>query len=120
MTWMAGSSPAMTTFHWVYEHAKVERRRFHSRRGRSRRQLPISPQDRMTSAFGSRRLNLPRSYEGPMREPLTKFPKRPTGPEQTRKTIAECKAMLANPRLSPEMRHGLKERVAQLEAELRA
>jgi hypothetical protein len=55
-----------------------------------------------------------------MREPLTKFPKRPTGPEQTRKTIAECKAMLANPRLSPEMRHGLKERVAQLEAELRA
>ena len=55
-----------------------------------------------------------------MREPLTKFPKRPTGPEQTRKTIAECKAMLANPRLSPEMRHGLKERMAQLEAELRA
>jgi hypothetical protein len=55
-----------------------------------------------------------------MREPLTKFPKRPTGPDQTRRTLAECKAMLANPRLSPEMRHGLKERVIQLEAELRA
>ena len=55
-----------------------------------------------------------------MREPLTKFPKRPTGPDQTRRTLAECKAMLANPRLSPEMRHGLKERVMQLEAELRA
>jgi len=55
-----------------------------------------------------------------MREPLTKFPKRQTGPDQTRRTIAECKAMLANPRLSPEMRLGLKERVVQLEAELRA
>jgi hypothetical protein len=55
-----------------------------------------------------------------MREPLTKFPKRPTGPDQARKTLAECRAMLANPRLSPEMRLGLKERVAQLEAELRA
>jgi len=55
-----------------------------------------------------------------MREPLTRFPKRPTGPDQARKTIAECRAMLANPRLSPEMRHGLRERVAQLEAELRA
>jgi hypothetical protein len=55
-----------------------------------------------------------------MREPLTKFPKRPTGPEQTRRTLAECRAMLANPRLSPEMRTGLKQRVQQLEAELRA
>ncbi|MBV8652043.1 MAG: hypothetical protein JO255_11295 [Alphaproteobacteria bacterium] len=55
-----------------------------------------------------------------MREPLTKFPKRATGPEQTRRTIAECKSMLANPRLSPEMREGLKARVVQLEEELRA
>ena len=29
-----------------------------------------------------------------MREPLYKFPKRPTGPDQTRRTIAECRAML--------------------------
>jgi hypothetical protein len=55
-----------------------------------------------------------------MREPLTKFPKRATGPDQTRRTIAECKSMLANPRLSPEMREGLKARVIQLEEELRA
>jgi hypothetical protein len=55
-----------------------------------------------------------------MREPLSKFPKRPTGPEYIRRTLAECQAMLANPRLSPEMRHGLEERVIQLRAELKA
>ncbi len=55
-----------------------------------------------------------------MREPLQKFPKRPTGPEQTRRTLTECLAMLANPRLSPEMRHALEQRVTQLRAELEA
>jgi hypothetical protein len=55
-----------------------------------------------------------------MREPLYKFPKRPTGPDQTRRTIAECRAMLANPRLSPELRHSLEIKVAELQAELRA
>ena len=55
-----------------------------------------------------------------MREPLYKFPKRPTGPDQTRRTIAECRAMLANPRLSPELRHSLEIKVGELQAELRA
>ena len=55
-----------------------------------------------------------------MREPLYKFPKRPTGPDQMRRTIAECRAMLANPRLSPELRHSLELKVAELQAELRA
>ncbi|HVJ53521.1 MAG TPA: hypothetical protein VM689_13720 [Aliidongia sp.] len=55
-----------------------------------------------------------------MREPLSKFPKRPTGPEYTRRTIAECRALLANARLSPEMRQGLETRVAQLQEELQA
>jgi hypothetical protein len=55
-----------------------------------------------------------------MREPLYKFPKRPTGPDHTRRTIAECRAMLANPRLSPELRHSLELKVAELQAELRA
>ena len=55
-----------------------------------------------------------------MREPLNKFSKRPTGPDQTRRTIAECRAMLANPRLSPELRHGLEQKVAELQAELKA
>jgi len=55
-----------------------------------------------------------------MREPLYKFPKRATGPDQTRRTIAECRAMLANPRLSPELRHSLELKVAELQAELRA
>jgi hypothetical protein len=55
-----------------------------------------------------------------MREPLSKFPKRPTGPEYTRRTIAECKALLANTRLSPEMRQGLEVRVTQLQEELQA
>ena len=55
-----------------------------------------------------------------MREPLYKFPKRATGPDQTRRTIAECRAMLANPRLSPELRHSLEIKVAELQAELRA
>lgn len=55
-----------------------------------------------------------------MREPLYKFPKRPTGPDHTRRTIAECRAMLANPRLSPELRQGLEIKVAELQAELRA
>jgi hypothetical protein len=55
-----------------------------------------------------------------MREPLSKFPKRPTGPEYTRRTIAECRALLANARLSPEMRQGLEARVAQLQDELQA
>jgi hypothetical protein len=53
-----------------------------------------------------------------MREPLNKFPKRPTGPDQTRRVLAECQAMLARPRLSPEMRQGLEQRVAQLRSEL--
>jgi|GEM_PF-4318273 hypothetical protein len=55
-----------------------------------------------------------------MREPLSKFPKRPTGPDVIKRTIAECRAMLANPRLSPEMRTGLELRVAQLQTELQA
>jgi uncharacterized coiled-coil DUF342 family protein len=55
-----------------------------------------------------------------MREPLSKFPKRPTGPEYTRRTIAECRALLANARLSPEMRQGLEVRVTQLQEELQA
>ncbi|MBV9523970.1 MAG: hypothetical protein JO010_14310 [Alphaproteobacteria bacterium] len=55
-----------------------------------------------------------------MREPITKFPKRPTGPDQARRTLAECRAMLANPRLSPEMRLGLEQKVAQLKEELQA
>jgi hypothetical protein len=55
-----------------------------------------------------------------MREPLYKFPKRPTGPDHTRRTIAECRAMLANPRLSPELRQSLEVKVAELQAELRA
>ena len=55
-----------------------------------------------------------------MREPLSKFPKRPTGPEYTRRTIAECRALLANARLSPEMRQGLEARVTQLQEELQA
>jgi hypothetical protein len=55
-----------------------------------------------------------------MREPIVKFPKRATGPLQTRNTLAECRALLANPSLSPEMRTGLKTRIAQLEEEIRA
>jgi hypothetical protein len=55
-----------------------------------------------------------------MREPLSKFPKRPTGPDFLKRTIAECKAMLANTRLSPEMRAGLESRVSQLQQELQA
>jgi hypothetical protein len=55
-----------------------------------------------------------------MREPLSKFPKRPTGPDVIKRTIAECRAMLANTRLSPEMRTGLEQRVAQLQLELQA
>jgi hypothetical protein len=55
-----------------------------------------------------------------VREPLNKFPKRPVGPEHTRKVLAECQAMLAKPRLSPEMRQGLEQRVAQLKTELEA
>jgi hypothetical protein len=53
-----------------------------------------------------------------VREPLNKFPKRPVGPEHTRKVLAECQAMLAKPRLSPEMRQGLEQRIAQLKSEL--
>lgn len=55
-----------------------------------------------------------------MREPLSKFPKRATGPDVIKRTIAECRAMLANTRLSPEMRTGLEQRVAQLQQELQA
>ncbi len=55
-----------------------------------------------------------------MREPLTRFPKRPTGPAELRRTLAECQAMLANPRLSPEMRQALVDRVGQLRADLEA
>jgi uncharacterized coiled-coil DUF342 family protein len=55
-----------------------------------------------------------------MREPLSKFPKRPNGPDVMKRTIAECRAMLANARLSPEMRTGLEQRIAQLQAELQA
>jgi hypothetical protein len=55
-----------------------------------------------------------------MREPISRFPKRPTGPEQARRTLAECQAMLANPRLSPEMRQGLLEKVSALKEELHA
>ena len=55
-----------------------------------------------------------------MREPLNRFPKRPSGPEQTRRTLDECQRMLANPRLSEEMRRGLEQRIAQLRAEIDA
>jgi hypothetical protein len=55
-----------------------------------------------------------------LREPLNKFPKRPVGPEHTRKVLAECQAMLQKPRLSPEMRQGLEQRIAQLKSELEA
>jgi uncharacterized coiled-coil DUF342 family protein len=55
-----------------------------------------------------------------MREPLSKFPKRPNGPDVMKRTIAECRAMLANARLSPEMRAGLEQRIAQLQTELQA
>jgi hypothetical protein len=53
-----------------------------------------------------------------MRDPITKFPQRPTGIEHTRRTLAEIRAILKNPRLSPEMRHGLEQRIALLRTEI--
>jgi hypothetical protein len=55
-----------------------------------------------------------------MRDPITKFPQRPTGREHTRRTLVEIQAMLKNPRLSPEMRNGLEQRVAALRVEIAA
>jgi hypothetical protein len=40
------------------------------------------------------------------------------GPEQARRTLEECQRLLANPRLSEEMRQGLEQRVEQLRAEI--
>lgn len=54
-----------------------------------------------------------------MREPAIKFGKTPSSPERTRRTLAECRELLAKTSLSPELREGLKLRVAQLEEELR-
>jgi hypothetical protein len=53
-----------------------------------------------------------------MRQPLDKFPKRPSGPDDLRRQLAECEAMLAKPRLSPEMRLALKEKTSQLREQL--
>jgi hypothetical protein len=55
-----------------------------------------------------------------MREPLTKFPTRPTGRHATLQTLAECRALLAKPRLSPEMREALQKKISDLTAELRS
>src|SRR5665647_1255345 len=53
-----------------------------------------------------------------MREPLTKFPTRPTGRNATLQTLAECRALLAKPRLSPEMREALEKKIGDLTADL--
>ena len=50
---------------------------------------------------------------------MTKFPKRPTGVEHARRTLAEIQNILKKPRLSPEMRSGLEQRVAALKEEIR-
>jgi hypothetical protein len=55
-----------------------------------------------------------------MREPLTKFPTRPTGRNATLQTLAECRALLAKPRLSQEMREALEKKIGDLTAELRS
>jgi len=55
-----------------------------------------------------------------MRDPITKFPQRRTGLDQTRRTLAELQTMLENPRLSPEMRTGLEQQVTVLRTEIAA
>ncbi len=55
-----------------------------------------------------------------MREPVIKFGKQPVSQDRTRRTLDECRALLAKPSLSPELRTGLKQRVTQLEEELRS
>lgn len=55
-----------------------------------------------------------------MREPFDKFPKRAAAPDDLRRQLAECEAMLAKPRLSPEMRLALREKTSQLREELAA
>jgi hypothetical protein len=55
-----------------------------------------------------------------MRDPITKFPQRPTGLDHTRRTLAEIQTVLKNPRLSPEMRNSLEQRVTALRIEIAA
>jgi hypothetical protein len=53
-----------------------------------------------------------------MRDPITKFPQRHTGLVHARRTLAEIQAILKKPRLSPEMRIGLEQRVVALQNEI--
>jgi uncharacterized small protein (DUF1192 family) len=53
-----------------------------------------------------------------MRDPITKFPQRPTGVAQSRRTLVEIQTVLKNPRLSPEMRTSLEQRVTALRSEI--
>ena len=53
-----------------------------------------------------------------MRDPIRKFPTRPTGLDRTRRTLAEIQTVLKNPRLSPEMRNGLEQQVTSLRTEI--
>ena len=53
-----------------------------------------------------------------MRDPITKFPQRPTGLEHSRRTLVEIQTVLKNPRLSPEMRSSLEQRVTALRIEI--
>ena len=53
-----------------------------------------------------------------MRNPIRKFPQRPTGLDLTRRTLAEIQTVLENPRLSPEMRNSLEQRVTALRIEI--
>jgi uncharacterized small protein (DUF1192 family) len=53
-----------------------------------------------------------------MRDPITKFPQRPTGVAHSRRTLVEIQTVLKNPRLSPEMRTSLEQRVAALRTEI--
>lgn len=53
-----------------------------------------------------------------MREPMKKFPQRPTGLAYARRTLAEIQAILKKPRLSAEMRSGLEQRVIALQSEI--
>jgi hypothetical protein len=53
-----------------------------------------------------------------MRDPIRKFPTRPTGLDRTRRTLAEIQTVLKNPRLSPEMRSGLEQQVTSLRTEI--
>jgi len=55
-----------------------------------------------------------------MRDPIVKFPQRPSGPAHARRTLAEIRTILENPRLSPEMRTALEQRVAAISSEIAA